>query len=113
VRVAVVFSEHTFDVPAFHLLLREFGGVDAHIQNLDNLAADVAEALPSYDALVFYTMHRQPAEGTRRPCKDTTMSRTAPSAGRTHHETPALDTPWILSAMPTPDQAGTRAHALS
>lgn len=62
-RVAVVTGQHAYDVPAFHALFRTLEGVDAYTQGLDDLAADAGGALATYDAMVFYNMHRRPPEG--------------------------------------------------
>jgi len=58
IRLAVITGQHPFDVIAFQGLLRRLGGLDVYVQDLDNWAA--AEGDPHYDALLFYSMHRQP-----------------------------------------------------
>jgi type 1 glutamine amidotransferase len=65
IRLAVVTGNHPFDVPAFYRLFRQMDGITFYLQDLDNLVADWGDAFDSYDALLFYNMHRGMPEGRR------------------------------------------------
>ena len=62
IKTAVVTGSHAFDVPGFHALWRSLPEVDFYLQDLDNFAADRGKALPHYDVVLFYNMHRNALE---------------------------------------------------
>ncbi len=58
IRTAVVTGQHSFDVPAFTRLFRVLPNVDAYVQTLEDLVADVGKARDWYEVIVFYNFHQ-------------------------------------------------------
>jgi uncharacterized protein len=63
---AVITGGHHFDVPAFIDLFRGMPEVNFYPQSLENFAADVANIMGKYEALVFYNMHSELTKATRQ-----------------------------------------------
>ena len=55
-RVAVITSGHTYDVPNFHRLFRALPGIEADILHLDDLASSPETDRDGYGAVLFYIM---------------------------------------------------------
>ncbi|MDE0630963.1 MAG: ThuA domain-containing protein [Caldilineaceae bacterium] len=67
IKVAVITGGHFFDVPGFHAIFRDMPQVDSYIQLEANWAADIGQALDTYDVFLFYNMPRGlPEERPRR-----------------------------------------------
>jgi uncharacterized protein len=56
VRVAVVTSGHSYDVPNFHRLFRALPGAEADIQHMDDFASSPETVRDQYDVVLFYIM---------------------------------------------------------
>lgn len=67
IRVAVITGGHFFDVPGFHAIFRDMPQVDSYIQLEANWAADIGQALDSYDVFLFYNMPRGLPEERTQP----------------------------------------------
>ena len=67
IKVAVITGGHFFDVPGFHAIFRDMPQVDSYIQLEANWAADVGQALDTYDVFLFYNMPRGLPEERTRP----------------------------------------------
>ncbi|MXY94091.1 MAG: ThuA domain-containing protein [Caldilineaceae bacterium SB0664_bin_27] len=67
IKVAVITGGHFFDVPGFHAVFRDMPQVDSYIQLEANWAADIGQALDSYDVFLFYNMPRGLPEERTRP----------------------------------------------
>ena len=67
VKAAVITGGHFFDVPGFHAIFRDMPQVDSYIQLEANWAADIGQALDSYDVFLFYNMPRGLPEERTRP----------------------------------------------
>jgi len=66
IKVAVITGGHFFDVPGFHAIFRDMPRVDSYIQLEANWAADIGQALDTYDVFLFYNMPRGlPGERTK------------------------------------------------
>jgi len=58
-KVAVVTSGHSYDVPNFHRLFRALPGVEAFIQHMDDFASSPVEVRDGYAVVLFYIMLMQ------------------------------------------------------
>lgn len=67
IKVAVITGGHFFDVPGFHAIFRDMPQVDSYIQLEANWAADIGQALDTYDVFLFYNMPRGLPEERTRP----------------------------------------------